>query len=153
MFLWTSVELVKVIGVVTRTRAGRSGVRIPAEVKYSDWLWGHPVPYFVGFRGSIPESNAARAWCWPVLPRLKFIGACSYFYFACLVTYRRQNEIWRTFLHGRHLVILLYFIKILSEKSTVFSIIDFRASLQDPKISEYCRARCEFARAPCCYYW
>lgn len=42
-------------------------------------------------------------------------------------------------MHGRHLVILLlYFIKILSEKKKVqvFSIIDFRASLQDPTKSD-----------------
>jgi len=38
MFLWTNVDLDNVIGVVTRIRAGRSGVRIPAGVKYSDWL-------------------------------------------------------------------------------------------------------------------
>jgi hypothetical protein len=55
------VELVNVIGVVIRIRAGRSGVRILAGVKYPDWLWGHPAPCSVGFRGSVPESNAARA--------------------------------------------------------------------------------------------
>ena len=61
MFLWTSVELVNVIGVVTKIRTGRSGVRIPAGVKYPDLLWGHSASYSVGFRGSNPESNAARA--------------------------------------------------------------------------------------------
>lgn len=85
IFLWTSTEMVNVIGVVTRIRAGRFGVRIPAGVKYRDWFWGHPAPYSVGFWGSIPESNAVRAWCWPILPRLKIIGAYFCFYFACLL--------------------------------------------------------------------
>jgi len=130
MFLWTNVDLDNVIGVVTRIRAGRSGVRIPAGVKYSDWLWGHPAPYSVGFRGSIPDSNATRPSCWPILQRLKISGACFHFYFACLVTYRRKIEIWRIILHDRHVVILLYFTKYYpKKKGTGFSIIDFRASL------------------------
>jgi hypothetical protein len=41
------------------------------------------------------------------------------------------------FLHGRHIVILLYFTKnIIRKKGTGFSIIHSRASLQDPKVSE-----------------
>jgi hypothetical protein len=97
------VFLIKILGSMTRWRAGRSGNRTPAGAINLSLLqnvqtgpWTYPASDLMRNEVSFPGGKAARAWCWTLtfitVPRLRVIRPISPFLLCAFMAFIRTNS-------------------------------------------------------------